>query len=221
MCTSTVPVSIAGPAYRIQTPRLVIRCWQPADAPLLQAATTQSLDHLLPWMPWAHNEPEDLQTKVERLRRFRGLFDLGQDFIYGIFNLDESQVLGGSGLHTRAGEGAREIGYWIHRDYINQGLATETAAALVSVAFEVDKVQRVEIHCDPANVRSAAVPRKLGFTHEGTLRQRTPFLEEELRDRMIWSLLRSEYADSPAAKYELVACDVIGQIILAKGDKRA
>ncbi len=210
--------STSGPAYRIQTPRLVIRCWQPADAPLLQAAITQSLDHLLPWMPWAHNEPEELQIKIERLRRFRGLFDLGQDFIYGVFNLDESQVLGGTGLHTRAGEGAREIGYWIHQDYINQGLATETAAVLVAVAFEVDKMQRVEIHCDPANVRSAAVPRKLGFTHEGTLRQRTPFLEEELHDRMIWSLLRSEYAGSPAAKVELAAYDVLGQTILSRAE---
>jgi RimJ/RimL family protein N-acetyltransferase len=212
---------IPGPAYRIQTSRLVIRCWQPGDAPLLQTAITQSLDHLRPWMPWAHSEPEELQAKVERLRHFRGLFDLGQDFIYGIFNTDETQVLGGTGLHTRAGEGAREIGYWMHQDYVNQGLATEAAAALTAVAFEIDQVQRVEIHCDLENVRSAAIPRKLGFTHEGTLRQRTPFLKEEPRDRMIWTLLRSEYAASLAAQKELMAYDVIGQPILVRGSGTA
>ena len=27
-----------GPAYRIHTQRLVLRCWQPTDAPLLKAA---------------------------------------------------------------------------------------------------------------------------------------------------------------------------------------
>lgn len=96
-------VRLPGPAYRICTPRLVIRCWQPAGAPLLQAAITASLEHLLPWMPWAHDEPEDLQTKVERLRRFRGHFDLGQDYVYAILSRDETQVLGGTGLHTRAG----------------------------------------------------------------------------------------------------------------------
>lgn len=207
---------VPGPAYCIQTPRLLIRCWHPQDAPLLQTAITQSLDHLRPWMPWAHNEPEDLQAKIDRLRHFRGLFDLGQDFIYGIFNTDETQVVGGTGLHTRAGEGAREIGYWIHSDYLNQGLATETAAALTVVAFEIDQVQRVEIHCAPTNVRSAAIPRKLGFTHEGTLRQRVLFLEEEPLDSMIWSLLRSEYANSPAAQYKLVAYDAIGRTILAR-----
>ena len=69
-------------------------------------------------MVWATHEPENLQMKIERLRRWRGAFDLGQDFTYGVFNREETQVLGGSGLHTRAGIGAREIGYWIHKHYI-------------------------------------------------------------------------------------------------------
>jgi len=58
-------------------------------------------------------------------------------------------VLGSTGLHTRVGAGAREIGYWIHQDYINQGLATEATAALTKVAFAIDQVTRIEIHCDP------------------------------------------------------------------------
>ncbi len=205
---------IPGPVYRLQTPRLVIRCWQPQDATLLQTAVEQSIDHLRPWMPWVHTEPEALQEKINRLRRFRGLFDLGQDFIYGIFNPDETLVLGGTGLHPRAGEGAREIGYWIHQGHLNQGLATEASAALTKVAFEVEQLRRVEIHCDPDNVRSATVPRKLGFAHEATLRQRTPFLDEHPRDRMIWSLLATDYGGSPAALADVKALDVIGRRLL-------
>ena len=53
-----------------------------------------------------------------------------------------------------------------------QGLATEVSAALTRVAFEIDQVDRVEIHCEPQNVRSAAVPRKLGYQHEATLARR-------------------------------------------------
>lgn len=41
----------SAPAYRIVTPRLVIRCWNPPDAPLLKAAIDASLDHLRAWMP--------------------------------------------------------------------------------------------------------------------------------------------------------------------------
>lgn len=188
-----------GPAYRIQTERLVIRCWQPVDAPLLKKAIDESLEHLKPWMPWANQEPQELDAKIALIRQWRGMFDLDQDFVYGIFSQDEQHVLGGTGLHTRVGDRAREIGYWIHQDYINQGLATETSAALTRVAFEIDRVNRVEIHCDPANMRSANVPRKLGYIHEATLRQRVPDTEGRLRDAMIWTLLKQDYPGSPAS----------------------
>ncbi len=202
-----------GPAYRIQTRRMVIRCYNPTDAPLLKAAIDESLDHLREWMPWAKDEPEDMDKKVERLRFFRGRFDLGLDFIYGIFNPDESRQLGSTGLHKRLGEGALEIGYWIHKDYINLGLATEAAAALVRVAFEVEGCNRVEIHCDPANGRSAAVPRKLGFVHEATLRRRYPF-HERLTDLMMWTLFKEDYHKSPAAEVEIEAFDAAGRQII-------
>jgi RimJ/RimL family protein N-acetyltransferase len=204
---------IPGPAYKIQTRRLVLRCWMPEDVYLLKQAIDESTDHLKPWMPWAHNEPEDLQKKVERIRYWRGQFDLGHDFVYGIFSQDESRVLGGTGLHTRQGEGSREIGYWIHKDYINIGLATEVASALTRVAFEIDKVRRVEIHCQPDNVRSAAVPRKLGFTHEATLKKRYPFLDH-MRDTMIWTLFKEDYPRTPSHLAEIEAFDVIGRKIL-------
>jgi len=38
-----------GPAYRIHTSRLVLRCWHPQDAPLLKAAIDTNLEHLRPW----------------------------------------------------------------------------------------------------------------------------------------------------------------------------
>ena len=47
-----------GPAYRIHTQRLVLRCWQPTDAPLLKAAIDANLEHLRPWLPWAQYEPD-------------------------------------------------------------------------------------------------------------------------------------------------------------------
>lgn len=197
---------IINPAYRIETKRLVIRCYNPTDAELLAESVTESLEHLKPWMPWVYEEPEPIQAKVDRLKRFRGLFDLGEDYIYGIFNPEETKLLGGTGLHTRLGNNELEIGYWIHKDFTNQGLVTESTAALIKVAFEIIHVHRIEIHCDPANLASASIPRKLGFIHEGTLRQKTPFLDR-WSDSMIWGLLEDEYANSPASKATLKAFD--------------
>jgi RimJ/RimL family protein N-acetyltransferase len=203
-----------GPAYRIVTPRLVLRCWEPRDAPLQAAAIIESREHLLPWMPWAAQEPVELSQRANWLRKCRGNFDLDQDYIYGVFNLDETRVLGGTGLHTRIGKAVREIGYWIHKDYTHQGLATELAAALTRVAFEVDGVERVEIHCDPGNVYSAAIPRKLGYFYEGTLRARSVNTDGSPSDSMIWTMLRPEYPASPCAAARLEAYDAVGQRIL-------
>ena len=175
-------VSSGGPAYRIVTPRLVVRCWDPSDAPLVKESVDANLEYLRPWMPWAMEEPTDLTARIQWLRKSRGEFDLGKDFTFGIFDREETLVIGGTGLHTRLGPQAREIGYWIRQDHAGQGLATEVAAALTRVAFVVDGVTRVEIRCDPRNTRSAAIPRRLGYQHEATLRRRILGSDGQPRD---------------------------------------
>ncbi len=42
--------SSSDPAYRIETANLIIRCYNPTDAPLLKKSVQESYDHLLPWM---------------------------------------------------------------------------------------------------------------------------------------------------------------------------
>ena len=205
--------NIRNPAYRIQTRRLVVRCYEPSDARLLADSIAENVEHLKPWMPWVHNEPEPFESKVERVKRFRGLFDMGEDFIYGIFDPEEKRLLGGTGLHTRVGDEQLEIGYWIHKDFINQGLVTESTAALVKVAFEVILIHRLEIHCDPRNHASASIPRKLGFTHEGTLRAKTRFLDH-WSDSMIWAMLEEEYPDSPSRQADIKVFDARGDQLI-------
>jgi RimJ/RimL family protein N-acetyltransferase len=204
------------PPYRLQTERLVIRCWEPRDAPLLKDAVDASLEHLRPWMPWAEAEPQPLGAKVALLREFRGHFDLGQEFVYGLFDADEAEVVGGSGLHTRVGPEAFEIGYWVRADREGRGLVTEAVAALTRVAFEVARAERVEIRVDPANERSLGVPRRLGFVEEATLRRRLPGPagDPARRDVVVFSLLAGELADSPAGGIAVQAFDAQGERLL-------
>jgi RimJ/RimL family protein N-acetyltransferase len=202
------------PPYVIRTERLTLRCWEPPDAPLLKDALDSSLDHLRPWMPWAAGEPTPVEEKAELLRGFRGRFDLGEDFVFGIFLRDESEVIGGSGLHTRVGPDALEIGYWIRASRIGRGYARETTAALTKAAFLVCGVERVEIRIDPANEASLRIPRALGFTQEATLRRRLPAAEgQPARDAVVFALFADELDGSPVAEATMDAYDVLGRSI--------
>ncbi len=204
---------ISKPIYRIETKRLVVRCWDPKDAALIQEAAAASKEHLLPFMPWAVNEPQTAEQKAELARRFRGAFDRGEDYVYGIFNRDESRALGGTGLHMRLSGNALEIGYWLHKDFINQGLITESTAGLTKVAFEIYHVDRMEIHCSVENLASAAVPRKLGYIHEAT-RRRLGYANGQPTDSMIWTLFADEYPNTPSASAAIRALDVAGNSLL-------
>jgi RimJ/RimL family protein N-acetyltransferase len=202
---------MSSPAYVVRTPRMTLRCWNPTDAPLAEEAILASLEHLRPWMPWIVDEPMPLDDRMEKLRRMRMRFDADDDYSYGIFDRDETIVLGGMGLHRRIGPSALEIGYWIRPERAREGLITEAAAALTRVAFAVHRAERVEIHCAPDNVASAGVPRKLGYTHDATLRARAKTPAGKPRDTMIWSLLANELPSSPAASAHVEAFDALGR----------
>jgi RimJ/RimL family protein N-acetyltransferase len=198
-------------AYRIVTERLTLRCWNPTDAPALKAAVDANREHLKN-MPWARFEPLSLDDRIALLRQFRARVDLNQELIYDIF--ENGAIVGACGLHPRVGDGAAEIGYWIHRERVGNGLASETAAALTRVAFELEKLVRVEIHCAPTNHASANVAKKLGFTHEATLRGRGTDGAGQPRDTMFWSLFAEDYSKTPAAGRAIQVFDAAERRIL-------
>ena len=156
-------------------------------------------------MPWAEAEPTTLEQKRQLLTRFAEDFAHGDDAVFGIFEPDERRVVGGTGLHPRLDGNAREVGYWIRADAIGRGLAGESTAALTRVAFEVDGVDRMEIHCDPANVRSAAIPRRLGYELIDGL---------DGNGHLIFRMLRDAYPSSPTANAAALAYDDAGARVL-------
>lgn len=202
--------------YRIETRRLIIRCYQPKDAKPLKKAVDQSIDHLMPWMPWAKHEPETLQKKIAQIRKWRGQFDLGEDYTFGIFDKEERTLVGSTGLHTRLGKGAREIGYWIHVDYLRSGYATEAVTALTKVGFEIERLDRIEIHCSPDNTRSLAIPEKLGYLYEGTRENVEIDAYGNTGKAMIWTLFKEEYEESPSKSAKIKAFTIAGEPILMR-----
>jgi RimJ/RimL family protein N-acetyltransferase len=199
--------------YRIETERLLIRCYEPADALKMHVAITSSLAHLRPWIPWARQEPKDPEWMESFVRMFRGQFDLGQDAVYGIFDKSDKEQIGGTGLHNRIGKDAREIGYWINVKHINHGYATEAVRALIKIAFEIEQLSRLEIRCAPDNMASRRIPLRLGFRHEMTLRNNSTDGDGKPADTMIWAMSRQEYEASGLGDIRVAAFDFMGRPI--------
>ena len=179
---------------RIETPRLVLRRYRPADAPLLKDAIDQSLDRLQPWMPWARHEPTPLPELTERLRCFAASYDAGTEWVMGIFDREERRLLGGTGLHRRGPAHVLEIGYWLRTDAVGRGIVTETTAALVRTCFEELGAVRVELITDPRNERSGKVAERVGFRLEGTLRNGMLGTDRRPADRRVYGLTRDDWA---------------------------
>jgi ribosomal-protein-serine acetyltransferase len=179
------------PAELLRHDRVQLRRWRCSDADVAYRVVAESLDHLMPWMPWADGYSPD--SSLEFVTRCEREWAEGQAYNYAISA--GGSTIGSCGLMRRIGPGALEIGYWIHRSWTGQGLATMAAAALLGEAFALPGIQVVEIHHDEANKASGGVPRRLGFTEI----ERRPALEGpaapgELGVEVVWRARR----DRPA-----------------------
>jgi RimJ/RimL family protein N-acetyltransferase len=88
---------------------------------------------------------------------------------------------------------------------------------LTRAGFEIAGLDRIDIQVEPANDRSLAIPRKLGFTEEGTLRRRLEPHDDGLPrgDSVLFSMLREELAGSPCLQYAYAAYDSVGERLAA------
>lgn len=170
---------------RIETERLVLRKYEPTDADEMSRVISASRHYLAPWMPWARDEPISPEQRAELIETFMREFDEGAGFTLGIMLRATGEYVGGTGFHTRLGEGILEIGYWIAADQQRNGYVTEAVTALTQIGIDFAGAERVEIHHVPRNLHSRAVPERCGYTYEGRHQTLMPGVEE-LEATDIW-----------------------------------
>ena len=156
-------MSLHPPAHLPVGPDLLLRWDEPSDASLLASAVAGALDHLRPWMPWATPEAATEQAQAARLAELEDKRRAGTDYAYVLLPAEGGGLLGVVGLHRRVGPEAIELGYWLMPAATGRGLMTRAVQALTVAALALDDVSRVEIHCDVANARSAAVAERAGY----------------------------------------------------------
>ncbi len=84
-----------------------------------------------------------------------------------------------------------EMGYELNRSFQRMGIMSEALGMILGFIFDKTDINRVEAWVEPQNAASAGVLAKLGFAHEGTLRQ-YEYCRDEVIDIMVWGMLRSD-----------------------------
>ncbi|MCI0384272.1 GNAT family N-acetyltransferase [Streptomyces sp. CNQ085] len=160
--------------------------WQAAE---LAAHTDRVRGHLAPWLPWAHTVTDTASARTF-LQRYadKQAADVGR--ICGIRRGGE--LVGGMLLRRLSvSEGSCELGAWLAPEARGRGLVTTAARHMIDWAVGVRGLARVEWMVSPENAPSIAVARRLGMTHEGTLRGVFP-MGGRRHDLQVWSLLAHE-----------------------------
>ncbi|HZL12169.1 MAG TPA: GNAT family protein [Prolixibacteraceae bacterium] len=88
-----------------------------------------------------------------------------------------------------------EIGYWLIEKMTGKGIATAATRKMVNLAFRNMNMNRVQIRCAVGNVKSSAIPRRLGFSFEGIERNGERH-DRSYVDLEVFSLLKREWAET-------------------------
>ena len=173
-----------------ESDRLTIRAPRPGDGPEIHTAVRETFDDLKAWMPWAQQMPT-LEESEAVVRRAQCQFLAREDLTLFLFLKGADTLVGASGLHRIDWDIPKfEIGYWCRKRFQGQGYITESTEAIAKFAFETLGAKRVEIRCDPKNVRSQRIPDRLRFKLEGTLRNDSLSPSGELRDTLVFAKIK-------------------------------
>jgi ribosomal-protein-serine acetyltransferase len=181
----------------IQTGSLILRPVTESDSGPLFELVEANRTHLRRWLPWL-----DSFRTIEDTRRYRELAvrqHAAREALQVILLL-AARPIGIVGFHRFDwANRSTSMGYWLAESFQGHGYMTGACRALLEVAFSKWGLNRVEIRCATGNARSRAIPGRLGFTLEGTLRS-AEWLYDHFEDLMVYSLLSGEFRSGKGAR---------------------
>ena len=156
----------------------------------LFAVVDQNRQHLRQWLPWldTNASPDDARSFIKSaLDQFANNAGL----VAGIWYRNRIAGVIGYNSIDWINRNAH-IGYWLGARYQGKGIVTRACKALIDYAFNELELNRVEIRCATGNMKSRAIPKRLGFAQEGLVRQ-AEWLYDHFVDHAIYGMLASEW----------------------------
>ena len=156
---------------------------------LLEAinSSREQLSEFLSWVP----NMQSVGDLIAYIRKCEQLYEQGFEVSFVIM-LDD-QPVGRIGLHyLNAFNQSAAIGYWLAESAQGKGIMVRSCKALIDYGVKELTLHRIEIKAATLNLKSQAIPRKLGFQKEGILRQ-SEKVNGKFLDLVLYSLLHEEW----------------------------
>lgn len=146
--------------------------------------------YLRTWLNWV----DDVKKKENTLEFIRTsqVFNKGGQRLSTIIFKGEQIVGSLSLIKINKPQKIAEIGYWLSEHQQGQGIITDSCRRIIEYTFRTLDINRIEIRVASPNKKSQGIPRRLGFIHEGTLREAL-FLYDNYFDLELFSLIRSDW----------------------------
>jgi ribosomal-protein-serine acetyltransferase len=147
---------------------LVLRLLEPRHAEALFDLIDRNRDSLGYWFPWVEGTKTVADSRAF-IRSQLQSFAQGDGFQLGIWL--EGEYIGNIGFGYISQEfRCAEVGCWLAAEYRGRGVMTRTCRYFCGYLFDELELNRIEIRCAETNLKSRAIPERLGFTLEGKLR---------------------------------------------------
>ncbi|HEV8571639.1 MAG TPA: GNAT family protein [Actinomycetota bacterium] len=167
-----------------------LRALDEPDAEVLFELTDRNRDHLRAWLPWVDGT-RTVDDTLAFIRSAREQEREGEGFQAGIWYRRE--LAGVVGYHRIDWPRRRvALGYWLGKEFEGKGIMTRACHALVDHALGELALERVEIRAATKNLRSRAVPLRLGFDEEGMVR-RAEWLYDHFVDHVVYGMSRARW----------------------------
>jgi len=165
---------------------LVLRAWQPDDAPAVEAACQDpEIPYWIPFVPRPYTR-EDAEAYV------RICIESGDERRpFAIVDPATGELLGSIDMRVNSMR-TGHVGYWVAAGARRRGVCTRALGVLARWALEELGLERLELITDPDNVASQRVAEKVGFRREGVLRSHLQHPDGRRRDSVMFSLLPGE-----------------------------
>ncbi|MFF0191203.1 GNAT family N-acetyltransferase [Streptomyces sp. NPDC005244] len=181
------------PTPTLHTPRLRLRPFEETDANDLFALHSSA--YVLRYWdspPWSeHARAEKFLTDSRQMAQ------QGTGTRLAVERLTDGAFIGWSSLNDwNPDHRSASLGYCFNQAAWGHGYATEAAHAVLQWAFHTLDLNRVQAEADTRNLASARVLEKLGFTHEGTLRENC-IVNGDVSDSWVYGLIKRDWRPSP------------------------